>query len=119
MQRGTGRERFMVQRKGYEMVRWAAMLALVALTLVSCGRAAAPVPTEAIQRTVTIDADVDGTRVDPVRLWAHPVNRDRMVAQLHHGDRVGLIRTEGESSLVRTSTGVDGWLLSAFIRELR
>lgn len=91
---------------------------LAALVLPSCGRAATPAQAP-VQRTVTINADVDGTRVDPVRLWSHPTDRTQMVAQLHHGDQVGLVRTEGDSALVRTSAGVDGWVLQGFIQELR
>lgn len=95
------------------------LFCLAVLGLASCGRAATVAPTPApVQRTVTINADVDGTRVDPVRVWASPTERTQLVAQLHHGDRVGLVRVEGDAALVRTPSG-DGWLLTGFIDELR
>ncbi len=88
----------------------------VALVLPSCGQPAQPA---AVVQRVTMDGNVDGALIETINLWADPVARDKLVAQTHHGESVGLVRTQGESALVRTDAGKEGWVLKAYIKELR
>lgn len=92
------------------------LLCLVAVALPSCAPGAERLP---VQRHVTINADVDGARVDPVNLWPSPTNRSRPLARLRHGDSVGLISTQGDYAYVRAASGTEGWLLKSFVAELR
>lgn len=92
------------------------LLCLVSVALPSCAPGAEKLP---VQRHVTINADVDGVRVDPVRLWAHPTERTKAVAELRHGETVGLISTQGDYAYIRTASGTEGWLQKDFIAELR
>jgi hypothetical protein len=48
-----------------------------------------------------------------VTLWNTLAQVHQPVANLHYGERVEITRQEGAASKVRTSTGVEGWLLDA------
>lgn len=92
------------------------LLCLAAVALPSCAPGAERLP---VQRQVTINADVDGSRVEPVNLWPSPTDRSRALARLRHGDSVGLISTQGDYAYVRVDSGTEGWLDKDFIAELR
>lgn len=92
------------------------LLCLVSVALPSCAPGAERLP---VQRQVTINADVDGVRVDPVNVWPAPADRSRALARLRHGDQVGLISTQGDYAYIRTASGTEGWLQKDFIAELR
>ncbi len=92
------------------------LLCLVSVALPSCAPGADRLP---VQRQVTINADVDGARVDPVNVWPAPADRSRALAQLRHGETVGLLSTQGDYAYIRTAGGAEGWLQKDFIAELR
>ena len=80
-------------------------------------------PQKSQDRQVTMDGyDADtGVTVDPINLWRD--YRDRMgrgtSGQARHGEKVTLIRREGNGVLVETDEGTHGWATYYFIRELK
>ncbi len=88
-------------------------LILLCVLVSACGRA---VPSQ----LVTINGyDVASkTTIDPINLWCDYANRSRGIAgQVHHGERVTFIRQEGQGALVRTASGVEGWINIQFLRR--
>lgn len=79
-----------------------------------------PTAPPAALRTVTMNGD-DGTGavIDPINVWDDYQTRGRVVAALHPGDRVQLVRDDGAGVLIRASDGTEGWVSRGFIVELK
>lgn len=69
----------------------------------------------------TIDgyADVAQELIDPVNVWDNYKTRTAIVARVRHGERVGIVRREGDGVLIETSNGVRGWLTYTFLRDIK
>ena len=80
--------------------------------------AAAPAAPEA-KREVTINGRDGGMVIPQINVWDNYQTRSRIVATVHHGDKVFLIKQAGRGVLIETSSGQRGWLTKDFIDELR
>ena len=94
---------------------WPLLLLIAILT--ACGT----IHVEPAIRAATINADdpASGTRIDPVNVWKDYADRSAGVAgQVHHREKVGLVRQDGGAALIRLSDGTQGWVNAQFVAEL-
>ena len=72
-------------------------------------------------RTVTLDGTDSeaGIVVNRINLWKDYNNRAQGVAgTANHGEKVKLMKQEGNGVLIETSGGISGWVTYSFIKEL-
>ena len=60
---------------------------------------------------------VTKTIISPINLWKNYQTR-AYAGKVSHGEKITLIRREGDAVLVETSSGVQGWVTYWFIKEL-
>lgn len=72
-------------------------------------------PAPAAQLVTVSGSDGQGGIIDPINVSETYVPRGRTVAQVHPGDRVTMLRREGQGVLIQTSAGVQGWVTYWFI----
>jgi hypothetical protein len=71
------------------------------------------------EKFVTIDGtDGDGTIITPINLWSNYQTRS-FAGKVNHGERVKLIRRDGDGVLIETKTGLQGWVTYFFIKEYK
>jgi SH3-like domain-containing protein len=115
-----------IARTRWIVVAAAAVLCASAVALGSTGRHA--------QRPNDINAQLDsgarpivtisgddgiGGSIDLVNVWNDYQSRSRIVARLHPGDKVTLIRRDGKGAQIETAAGTRGWVTDFFIKELQ
>lgn len=102
-----------------------ALLLLAAAFAAACQSPAPPPPTPEPEPVVTPSASgVEEKPAGTVRVTASKVNirsaastSDSIVATAKRGDRLGLIRTEGSWSRVKTSSGIVGWVSKKLVKN--
>jgi hypothetical protein len=69
---------------------------------------------------VTISGDDGrGALIDLVNVWNDYPRPSRIVARLHPGDKVTLIRRDGKGAQIETAAGTRGWVTYFFVKELQ
>jgi hypothetical protein len=99
-------------------MKYLALLVIIAALLTSCGATTEAVPATA--PIVTISGD-DGTGgiIDPINVSATYKPRGATVARVHPGDKVTMLRRDGDGVLIQTSDGTQGWVTYWFIVGLK
>jgi len=92
------------------------LLLLAIVVIVGCS----PALTEPVVQQVTIYGyDSTGYQLGEVNVWDDYARRERLVAQLHDGDKVGMVRREKPGVLIETSDGTRGWVSEWYIKEFQ
>lgn len=73
-----------------------------------------------LNKTGTIDGydPASGTTIDPVRLWSDYKNRT-FAGTVRHGEKVKLIKRDGDGVLIEKRNGKRGWVTYFFIKGLK
>ncbi len=71
-------------------------------------------------KTVTIDGydpAADST-IQEINIWGNYVSRS-YAGSVTHGEKVAMLKREGDGVLIKTSDGTTGWVTYRFIKELK
>lgn len=93
---------------------------LVALLIASGIAAYIFAPRASPAQTVVMNGydQASGTTIDPINVWDDYATRQTVVARVHDGARVTMLRRSGDGVLIRTRDGVEGWVTYWFIKGL-
>lgn len=72
-------------------------------------------PAPAGQLVTVSGSDGQGGIIDPINVWADYKTRSKVVAKVHPGDQVTMLRRDGDGILIETKAGDQGWVTYWFI----